>query len=419
MQDFFENNHLKFNHLISFFKVLVRNMKKGKAYTPDEIFSYVNNQIEKYSEKNDVVFFCDIADIFNRINKKHAIDFLETKMNPPETDASKNIGYLHPMIALSSYYKDAGKAFELKERIFSLFSSKVKQLDFKGRYSSLYSLILFLSNKNEYGDQEKIKIIDENLMGYIEANDLKTIKKIAELYGLVDVSYRIDYLKRKTGKTDDNFNLLLELSDMYLKNNDFENAFKELQRANQLINQRVGQFDYLWNLKTIYEKSAEICIKDKNPHYSEYLIYYLQAFALDIIRDLTGFPTIPGFYYRKKIQYSPYEYNAYDNLEIDTDEDDEMDIALKNLNLFKNRKEMFEEYNKFIYDELPRIYGIPPEYDEYAVHKIFDKPTTHPDAWRKLMDFSQEITNKDISYIYVEIINFVTKLIEKYYNMGK
>jgi hypothetical protein len=276
-----------------------------------------------------------------------------------------------------------------------------------------------MKEKGIYNDQELMDFINKHMERYADHNDFKTVKKMADLCGLIDINYRIDYLKKMTGKTDDNFNLLLELSDVYLRNNDFENAFKELSRANQLINPKTGQFNYLWNLQTIYERSAKICITDKNPHYSEYLIYYLQSFALDITRDLVGFPIIRGFYYRKKIQYSPYEYNEDDNLEIDPDSDDDMDIALKKLNLFKNRKAMFEEYNKFIYDELPRIYGIPPEYDKDTVAKIFDKPSTHPDAWRKLMDFSQELTKKDLSYIYVEIINFVTKLIEKYYNMGK
>ena len=106
LRELFDNNHLSFNHLISFFKVLVRNMKKGKAFTTDEIFLYVNNQIEKYSEKYDVAFFCNIADILGRIKKDYAINFLEGKLNPPESDAIKDISYLSPMIELSSYYKD-------------------------------------------------------------------------------------------------------------------------------------------------------------------------------------------------------------------------------------------------------------------------------------------------------------------------
>jgi hypothetical protein len=417
LKDFFETKHLKFNHLISFFKVLVRNMKKAKVYTPDEIFTYVNNQIENYTEKDNVVFYCEIADILERINKNYGISYLEKKVNPPETDASKDITYLLPMITLSSWYKDNEKASELKNRAFSLFSRKANDLDFKNLTLSLTTLINFLRGQGEYSDQEKINFINLNLKYFTGNNDFKIIKKIADLYGLVGITYRIEYLKMMNGKTDDNYSLLLELSDSYLQNKDFENAFKELRRATLFVNRATEQFEYLWKLKTIYEKSAEICIREKSPHYEEYLIYSLDAWGLEIVRDLVSFPHLSGFNYRKQNQYSVYTYNAYDNFEIDPDEDDDMNVALKKLNLFKNRKALFEEYNKFIYNELPRTYGIPQKYDDDSTSKLISNMSANYDEYQNLLIFSNELKSKDISYVNVEIHDFVAKLIKKYYDI--
>lgn len=196
---------------------------------------------------------------------------------------------------------------------------------------------------------------------------------------------------------------------------DNENAFRAIAKANLYLPDFTDQFNYLFDLMKIKDMSAVICKTDKNPDYEAYLIFSLETHALDIARDLLPFPLIPGFYYRKKVQYSPYSYNAYDNFEISPEDDEGWNLALKELNLFKHRKEMIDEYLKFIYEELPIIYGIPPEFNEETMKSI----KFGTDEWNKYYHrLASKLNNKPIDFIPYEIYNFIIKLIKKYHDLG-
>ena len=176
---------------------------------------------------------------------------------------------------------------------------------------------------------------------------------------------------------------------------------------------------YLGNLITIKDRQAGICIKEKNPKYDYYLIYSLESFALDLARDLVGFPHISGFYYRKKIQYSPYYDDGCDSLEICPDTDGDLFISLKHLKIFPQREEMYKEYLDFVYNQLPVIYGISPKYNEESIKRIFDAKLLNSEEWNELIfRFPDELLKKSIAHIPYEINKFVTKLLKKYFDMG-
>lgn len=202
------------------------------------------------------------------------------------------------------------------------------------------------------------------------------------------------------------FNMAIASSDAYYKKRDFENAFIEIRRASLLVNNPKEQGDYLGKHIIINDKSANICFNEPKPKYDFFLIYYLVSFALDIARDLTSFPHIYPFYYREKNQFSP------DNGD---DEDDWLNLSLKQLNILKHKKVILREYKNFIYNELPIIYGIPIKYSKDSVNKIIHSLNT--DEFWDLMSFSEELTNKDISIIPYKCHDFISKLLQEYYDM--
>ena len=429
LRDLFDNNHLKFNHLISFLKVLILNMKRAKFYEADEIFTYVNNQIEKYPEKNKVEKFSVIADIFGRISTKYSIKYLEDYINPPETDTFKDISYFFPMITLSDFYKDVEKAAELRNRAISIFLKNENDLDFKSLISILRTLLTSIRKRDGKIDQQYVDFINEHLKEYLGNVDLETRKRIAELYELVSIEYSISYLETISDRTttEDGFNLSLKLSDSFLKSKDYDNAFKSLAKANLLLSTySAHSFDayergiYIGNLIKIKDRQGEICIKEKNPKYDYFLINYLESFALDIARDLVSFPHISGFYYRKEIQYSPYSDNdGYDSLEISPDEDTNLYVALKKLKIFQWRKNIFKEYLDFIYNELPIIYGISPKYNQESIKRIFDAQELNSEEWNDLVFiFPDKLNKQSITKLTFEINRFVTNLLKKYYDLG-
>ena len=62
--------------------------------------------------------------------------------------------------------------------------------------------------------------------------------------------------------------MAIALSDfLHFKNKDYDNAFKDISRATFFVNKPTEQFDYLWKLKIINEKYAEICITETTPKY--------------------------------------------------------------------------------------------------------------------------------------------------------
>jgi hypothetical protein len=219
-----------------------------------------------------------------------------------------------------------------------------------------------------------------------------------------------------TGERTRLFNESISKSDSYYKRKDFKNAFKALTKATLFVDNSAVQHDYLSKLVKIKNRLANICISEAKPHYESYLILTLEVFALEIAKDLVLFPHLSRFYKKKKNQFSPYCDDVYNDLEIPLDKDGDMDVSMKKLNIFNHRKEMFNEFNNFIYNELPNIYGIPQKYCEDSVNKIMDPHFRNHAEYSELMKFSEELHQKSIDIIPETIHDFTAKLLKMYYD---
>lgn len=214
------------------------------------------------------------------------------------------------------------------------------------------------------------------------------------------------------------FREAIKESNSFLRQKDNKNALRSCRKASIYLPDPSDQFDYLCDLSELRNIQAKICITYRNPHYKSFLIHSLEAFALDIAKDLLLFPSMAPFYYKKKIQSTPYLYNPDDNSDLSADATG-WDLALKKLNLFRYRKEIIEEYNEFIYEDLPLIYGIPHKYNnEELLERISATYKTKYKAYKDWLylnyTVANELANKPLKYLTYEIHKFIKKLLDKY-----
>ncbi len=223
--------------------------------------------------------------------------------------------------------------------------------------------------------------------------------------------------KLASKERDEIFKGILSESYNFMKRKDYENAFKSTSKANLFLNCFTDDpLLYLLNLSKVRGIQADICFNEKPAHFDYYLVFYLESFAIDIAKDLLSFPFHYGFYYRKEIQATIFSDYCNENMEISLDEDDNFSIALKKLNIFQFRNEIGKEYNNFLYEELPSIYGIPSgfnkntlkESDNWQVEERINLISVLPEVLKK----------KSIGVLPYEINKFVTQLLKKYYERG-
>ncbi|MEI6048533.1 MAG: hypothetical protein WCS03_06510 [Bacteroidota bacterium] len=219
------------------------------------------------------------------------------------------------------------------------------------------------------------------------------------------------------------FKKIISESDTSFKIKEYDKAYKTLNEASLLISKTISKSPevyerniYYGNLITLKDKQSDICIKEKNPNYDYFLIFYLESFALDIVRDLNSFPHLSGFYYRKESKYAPYSGDFGScSLKISPDEDTNIFVALKKLKIFQWRNEILTEYLDFIYKELPEIYGIPSDFNKGSLTEILDKKTYDVIFITKtLPDY---IGQKAVGRVPFEINKFITNLLKKYYDL--
>jgi hypothetical protein len=214
------------------------------------------------------------------------------------------------------------------------------------------------------------------------------------------------------------FRAAIKESNSFLLQKDNKSALRACRKASLYLPDPSDQFDYLCDLSELRNLQAKICITYKNPHYKTFLIHSLEAFALEIAKDLLLFPAMAPFYYKKKIQASPYVVNPDDNIDL-SPEDTGWNLALKKLNLFRYRKAIIEEFNEFIYEDLPLIYGIPHKYnDEELLERISSTYKTKYKAYKDWLylnyTVANKLSNKPLNYLTYEIHKFIKKLLEKY-----
>jgi hypothetical protein len=285
-------------------------------------------------------------------------------------------------------------------------------LDFPEISRILRTIIPLMKKTKSYSDEELNNYIFSFKEIFNNQYKPESVPKIASILKGISLSHSIDFLENCLLYFQDSkvnrislFEVAISLSDLYNRNKEFDCAFKTLNRASFFINCPTDQFEYLWKLKILNEKYADICFNEKNPKYDFYLNYYLIAFALDIARDLTAFPHLYPFYFRKKNQYS-------------LNDDENIDIALEQLHMIKYKNQIFLEYNNFIYNELLIIYGIPIKYSEDSIRKIFDNMTTNYEEFSELMEFSEKLKKKSLDIISYKTNEFVSGLLKRFYDLG-
>jgi len=276
----------------------------------------------------------------------------------------------------------------------------------------LRSVIPLMAKSKRFTDEELINYIFSFKDIFNHQYKPESVPKIANILKKISTDQAIDFLENSLSYFQETrvdrislFDLTIALSDLYLKNKEYDEAFKTINRASFFVNKPTDQFEYLWKLKIINEKSADICYNEKNPKYDFYLHYQLIGFTLDIARDLTAFPHLYPYYFRKKNQYS-------------LDDNECIDLALEKLKMLKYKKTIFTEFNNFIYNELPIIYGIPIKYDEASVRKIFDNMSTNYNEFSELIEFSEKLKTKSLDIISFKTNEFVTGLLKRFYDLG-
>jgi hypothetical protein len=413
LKEFLRTHNPKFNHLISLFKVLIRSMKKTKEYEVQEIIKYIDNQLERYPEKDNTESYCSIADIYKRLGKVIAVSYLEGKLGDSMSDNDKTIDHINPMLLLSGYYlsaaKDREKAINTIQRAILLFSEKTNSIEYKRLFPLIEGLVPYMKEIKEYNDREIIKFIDKHSRKYPEYDDVKSISKIANLYFVVGKQYGIEYLEDKLvgAKTLIYFDLTIQLSDYYLRLGEGDKAFKSIARANLLVANVNEKFDFLWKQKIIAEKSAEICYYgQKRPMYADFLHYYIVSFILEIARDLVGFPFLYGFFHRKEICYNG-TWGLF--------QDENSGEALKDLNMLECKKDLVNEINNWTFNRLPLCMGIPEKYLKKDVLNILDNLSENRYQWELLQLEEKKFQERPIYEVPI-IHKFVAELVKEYYD---
>lgn len=220
------------------------------------------------------------------------------------------------------------------------------------------------------------------------------------------------------------FKGIISEGNILLKHKEYDKAYKKVSEASLLIANTISRCPdayerniYYGNLIKIKDIQGDICIKEKNPKYDYFLIFYLESFALDIARDLNSFPHLSGFYYRKELQYAPYsdDFGSISE-EISPDKDTDVFVSFKKLKIFQWRNDILREYLDFIFAELPIIYGIPSDWNKNSLSEILEKRPC--DVRYLAQTLPDEIGQRAIGRVPFEINRFITSLLQKYYDMG-
>ena len=133
VKNFIAANHIEFAELISLLKKIIPYMKKEKNITDVDILTYVNTQIDKFSEKDNIENLTTIADILSRVSNSNGLEYLEAKLGDYKTDKDKNFSYFSSIILLSDYYlaaKKSDEAFQAIGRASLLVTNLADKFDY-------------------------------------------------------------------------------------------------------------------------------------------------------------------------------------------------------------------------------------------------------------------------------------------------
>jgi len=139
---------------------------------------------------------------------------------------------------------------------------------------------------------------------------------------------------------------LLKVSKAFLRNKDYGNAWKTLNIQTHLANTFNSDSSILIQINFCKLRSR---ILKKENKFNELLFQEFKQYLLLILNEICLYPFGSQYtWYRDNCKASDSYLNNNKNIT----------IALKSLNLYENRENIFNEINEFAFSELAMIYGI-------------------------------------------------------------
>jgi tetratricopeptide (TPR) repeat protein len=268
--------------------------------------------------------------------------------------------------------------------------------------------------KEKLSSEQILNFIDTKLLNFEESRYYDYVILKAKMLKKFDLQKALEYLKSKNEQEELNISdpekfvetIFLE-SEYLLKNKNYDEAFRNLSRTTLVI-PMLDQFKYLrWSQK-ISNLNAEICLKDVNPKYDSYLFYAISAYLLEVLFQISSFPHSSNFYrWKAESKDSRWPFS----------EDGDFNKAMESLSMLNSKTELLQELKVFAYFDLPTLYGIPGEFDEFD--KIIRFADDNPLGWYELSQISDKLQSKSAAREVIAIHTFVQELISKYYKISK
>lgn len=302
--------------------------------------------------------------------------------------------------------KSNGNLEEMTNLFESFYKVNENKFSFEDSYRLVNNFFHILSSRKS--NEEVKSYIHSKLSKYVEFDSIEFLVKRAKMYNAISTEEAISFLKAKNNLDEINIlshseevgfiesvNYETELLIKLKKYNDARLAYPKVSRILPFL----PEFEYLKYTRICTDFQATLCLEQTNPDHISYLNFHISSFLMDILNDISGFPLIQGFFYRKS--------NKFISLSIDE--------SLEELGMTNSKDDLINEILEFAYNTLPLLYGIPKEYliEEYI--KNLNK--TNSEEYSKLFrDFDMKDRKKECQDTIFGIYDFVGKVILKYYN---
>lgn len=140
IQQFIETQKIEFLELFSLLKKAVPYMKKEKTIQDTDILKYINIQIEKFAEKDELEYQSPIAELLSQVDNNYGLEYLEMKLSDFEKDKKLTLAHFDSIILLSDFYlknKQGNKAFQTISRATILVTNFNNKFDYLGKQRTI------------------------------------------------------------------------------------------------------------------------------------------------------------------------------------------------------------------------------------------------------------------------------------------
>jgi hypothetical protein len=123
LKNFIESKNLEFEEFIRLIKEIITYSKNEKSISEDQLIEYINDNLNKYQEKDDPKQQINIYEILKRVNPQIGLQYLEGILGDYNSDVNKSPDHIELFILLSEIYlkdKQADRAFGLMQRANNL-----------------------------------------------------------------------------------------------------------------------------------------------------------------------------------------------------------------------------------------------------------------------------------------------------------